>query len=70
MVYPGGLAICFKTNSPSIAAKWVTTKVNLSSNLTLIVNAGLDLYIKKTVNGCGPVWEARRWGVPNISRGW
>lgn len=42
-----GLAICFKTNSSSIAAKWCVTDKKPSNNMTLIAQKGLDLYIKK-----------------------
>ncbi|WP_343531846.1 SGNH/GDSL hydrolase family protein [Pedobacter sp.] len=42
-----GLAICFKTNSTSIAAKWCVTDKKPANNMTLIAQKGLDLYIKK-----------------------
>ncbi|MNJ97732.1 hypothetical protein D3C87_154850 [compost metagenome] len=42
-----GLAICFKTNSPTIAAKWCVTDKKPANNMTLIAQKGLDLYIKK-----------------------
>ena len=42
-----GLAICFKTNSKAISAKWCVTNSRASGNLTPIAQKGLDLYIKK-----------------------
>lgn len=42
-----GLAVCFKTNSTIISAKWCVTRSKAASNLTPIANKGLDLYIKK-----------------------
>ncbi len=42
-----GMAVKFKTNSPVIRAKWVTTDAHNRTNMTAISETGLDLYIKK-----------------------
>lgn len=42
-----GLAICFKTNSKTISAKWCVTTKKAMSNMTPIAQKGLDLYIKR-----------------------
>ncbi len=42
-----GLAICFKTNSKNISAKWCVTNRKAANNMTPIAQKGLDLYIKK-----------------------
>lgn len=42
-----GLAIAFKTNSKTIAAKWCVTDRKAAVNMTPIAQKGLDLYIKK-----------------------
>lgn len=42
-----GLAITFKTNSNTIAARWTTASSYTLSNMTAIVAKGLDLYIKR-----------------------
>ncbi|WP_113662841.1 SGNH/GDSL hydrolase family protein [Pedobacter nanyangensis] len=42
-----GLAICFKTNSTAIGAKWCVTDKKPGNNMTHIAQKGLDLYIKK-----------------------
>lgn len=41
-----GLAVAFKTNSNTIAAKWKTARGSAGTNMTLIMQRGLDLYIK------------------------
>lgn len=45
--YSTGLAIAFKTDSKTIAAKWTTGPGNAGDNMTAISNKGMDLYIKK-----------------------
>jgi hypothetical protein len=55
-----GLAVAFKTNSSTIAAKWCVTKSKAANNLTPIANKGLDVYIKK--NG---QWQFAGVGRPN-----
>ncbi|WP_255501868.1 SGNH/GDSL hydrolase family protein [Olivibacter sp. SDN3] len=47
LTHSAGLAITFKTNSPTIAAKWCTSPRRSSANMTAIAFEGLDLYIKK-----------------------
>ncbi len=47
LTHSAGLAICFKTNSTAISAKWCTTESKNLANMTAIANKGLDLYIKK-----------------------
>lgn len=46
LTHASGLAVCFNTNSPRIAAKWCVTSSRQGNNMTAIVNKGLDLYIK------------------------
>ena len=41
-----GLAVLFRTDSRNISARWVTSGSNAGSNMTAIMNKGLDLYIK------------------------
>lgn len=57
--HSAGLAIGFKTNSTSIAAKWGVKPDKASPNMTAIAFKGLDLYIKR--NG---VWEFAAVGKP------
>ena len=45
--HSAGLAVTFKTNSSKIALKWQTSDRNLSTNMSAIVQKGLDLYIKR-----------------------
>lgn len=47
LTHSAGLAICFKTNSSAISAKWCVTNAKASNNLTPIAQKGLDLYIKR-----------------------
>lgn len=47
LTHSAGLAIAFKTNSTTIAAKWKTSDRKPSANMTAIAFEGLDLYIKK-----------------------
>lgn len=54
-----GLAIAFKTNSTSIAARWIVKPDKPSPNTTAIAFKGLDLYIKR--NGH---WEFAAVGKP------
>lgn len=45
--YSTGLAVLFTTDSKTIRAKWVTSPGNMGSNMTGILQKGMDLYIKK-----------------------
>lgn len=47
LTHSAGLAIAFKTNSTTIAAKWQTSPRKPSANMTAIAFEGVDLYIKK-----------------------
>lgn len=47
LTHSTGLAICFTTNSPSIAAKWCVNKPLTYSNMTTINSQGLNLYVQK-----------------------
>lgn len=60
LTHSSGLAVCFKTSSPRIAAKWCVTSRKSGNNMTPIVNKGLDLYIRR--NG---VWEFAGVGRPD-----
>lgn len=55
-----GLAIAFKTNSKTIAAKWCVTDRKAAVNMTPIAQKGLDLYIKR--NG---KWQFAGVGKPS-----
>jgi len=59
LTYSAGLAICFKTNSSSITARWCTSNHKTSSNMTAIESEGLDLYIKKDGK-----WQFAGVGLP------
>lgn len=43
--YSAGLAVCFKTNSTNVTARWVTRNKGVMGNMTPIAQRGLDLYI-------------------------
>jgi len=58
VVQSGGLAVSFKTNSPTIYAKWCTASTTSSATMTAVAYRGLDLYIKR--NG--------RWQYAGIAR--
>jgi len=45
--YSTGLAIVFRTNSQNIRARWITAEKLPSRNNTLIVQRGMDLYIRR-----------------------
>ena len=60
LTHSAGLAIRFSTNSTYIAAKWCVTPTRQYTNMTPIVNKGLDLYIKR--NG---KWQAAAVGRPD-----
>ncbi len=60
LTHSAGLAIRFTTNSSYIAAKWCVTPTRQYTNMTPIVNKGLDLYIKR--NG---KWQAAAVGRPD-----
>ena len=45
--YSTGLAVVFETNSSKIKAKWTTGGGIAGTNMTAIMNKGLDLYIMK-----------------------
>lgn len=45
--HSAGLAVCFKTNSPEISAKWCVSPGPANPNMAGIMNKGLDLYIKR-----------------------
>ena len=55
-----GIAICFRTNSSAISAKWCVTDSKPYPNLTAIANKGLDLYIKN-----GDKWQPAGVGRPS-----
>jgi hypothetical protein len=55
-----GKAVCFRTNSLNISAKWCVTKSKPYPNLTAIANKGIDLYIKR--NG---QWQFAGVGKPD-----
>lgn len=59
-----GLAILFRTNSPIIQARWITSKRNASANMTAIGQKGLDLYIRR-----GDEWVFAGMGSPKMSKG-
>lgn len=61
--YSTGLAVLFKTDSRNINAKWVTSKGNAGSNMTAILQKGLDLYIKQ--NG---EWVFAGVGTPDMRK--
>ncbi|MDE6072897.1 MAG: hypothetical protein K2G53_10165, partial [Muribaculaceae bacterium] len=44
--FPTGIALRFRTNSPSIRASWVTADSTNKANNPAIAIKGLDLYIK------------------------
>lgn len=56
--FPTGMAIRFRTNSPTIAARWETDGGTKSNNCTPTAENGLDLYIKR--NG--------KWIFANVGR--
>lgn len=44
---PAGMAVAFRTNSNTIAARWaLANSPRMASNMTSIAHSGLDLYIK------------------------
>lgn len=45
--YSTGLAVCFKTDSPFISARWTTGHHAAGTNMTAILQSGLDMYIKQ-----------------------
>lgn len=55
-----GLAVVFKTNSTTIAAKWTLGGAKALNNMTPIGQKGLDLYIKRD-----GVWEFAGVGRPS-----
>ena len=57
-----GLAICFRTDSKNLRAKWKTGPGNSGANMTAIGQKGLDLYIRD-----GGEWEFAGVGVPKMS---
>lgn len=61
MNYSTGLAIAFRTNSNNIYAHWKTGTVNKAVNMSMILQNGLDLYIKE--NGC---WTFAGVGKPTL----
>ncbi len=57
-----GLAICFRTDSRNLRAKWKTGPGNSGANMTAIGQKGLDLYIR-----VGDKWEFAGAGVPKMT---
>ncbi|OUN72689.1 SGNH/GDSL hydrolase family protein [Barnesiella sp. An55] len=43
--YSAGLAVSFKTNSPTVVARWTTEGKRVMGNMTPIAQRGLDLYM-------------------------
>ncbi len=43
--YSAGLAVCFKTNSATVAVRWTTKGKEVMGNMTPIAHRGLDLYM-------------------------
>lgn len=60
LTHSSGLAVCFKTRSPRIAAKWCVTNYKSGNNITPIVNKGVDLYIRRD-----GIWEFAGVGRPD-----
>ncbi|MBQ8674459.1 MAG: hypothetical protein IJ511_10570 [Bacteroides sp.] len=62
MTYTTGLAVAFRTDSRNIHVRWTTAEKATSVNTTLIVQSGMDLYIRKdgrwTFAGVAtPTWQ-------------
>ncbi len=43
--HSAGLVVSFKTNSPTVAARWTTKGKGVMGNVTPICDRGLDLYM-------------------------
>ena len=48
--HSAGLVVSFKTNSPTVAARWTTKGKGVMGNVTPICDRGLDLYMND--GGC------------------
>lgn len=59
LTHSAGLAVCFRTNSPEIWARWEVSPHKGYANLTPIANKGLDLYIRRDGK-----WQAVGAGSP------
>ena len=57
--HSSGLAIAFKTNSTVIKARWTIPNKRQNTNMTPIMQKGLDLYIKKEGE-----WQYAGVGIP------
>ena len=57
-----GLFLCFRTDSPSIRARWTTTCKNVGKNMSAIGQKGLDLYIRRDGR-----WIFAGVGTPSMS---
>lgn len=60
---PAGLAVCFSTNSSTIAARWELKKKKYNNNFSPIAQKGLDLY---RLNDEGQ-WQWTGVGRPSMS---
>ena len=59
--YPAGMTVLFTTDSRKIEARWTTTPCNYGSNMTPILQRGMDLYVRE--NG---VWTMAGVARPGL----
>lgn len=57
-----GLFIHFRSNTPTLSAKWCVSKKKLGNNMTAIMAKGLDVYIKNPETG---KWQFSGVGRPS-----
>ena len=58
-----GLVVSFKTNSPTVAARWTTKGKGVMGNVTPICDRGLDLYMND-----GGKWIPVGAGTPSAGK--
>lgn len=61
--YSAGIAVVFRTNSSTIAARWTSSEHRLHNNMTGIMATGLDLYIRR-----GGEWVWAGFGCQNPTK--
>lgn len=57
--HPTGLAVCFQTNSTTVAARWETRGKSVANHMTPVAHRGLDLYMYSDGDGWIPVGVGR-----------
>ena len=61
--HSAGLVVSFKTNSPTVAARWITKGKGVMGNVTPICDRGLDLYMND-----GGKWIPVGAGTPSAGK--